>query len=79
MPLTNSDMVYNNEFLRKNTPEMVFSASKKEDWKNSIKMNWFHHCRNYSIPYRPLNLQEQCSICFDNFYQKSWMLKSGMT
>jgi hypothetical protein len=42
-------------------------------------MNWFHHCRNYSIPYRPLNLQEQCSICFDNFYQKSWMLKSGMT
>jgi hypothetical protein len=38
MPLTNSDMVFNNEFLRKNTLEQVFSAGKKEEWKNSMKM-----------------------------------------
>lgn len=38
MPLTNSDMVFNNEFLKKNSLEHVFSVGKKEEWKNSIKV-----------------------------------------
>lgn len=78
MPLTNSDMVFNNHFhknLLENAPNnQVFTIEQKEAWKSELKQEWFRILKLKNQPLLPLDLQKQCSICFKKFYDDSWLL-----